>query len=264
MTCGIMCHLSSSQPRISGIMEFMKKARSREYPAISLKKAIDLARRIYEKDRFTVAPAESAARTMGFAGLNGGSRPTLSALKKYGLLDYQGSGDKLSVSLSAEAKRFFLGTEPDEQREVVVAAISRPTIYQEIFSEWPDWALPSNETLGKKLELQYGLQHKAIPSFISDLHEGIEYVKSLGGGPVTGNPEFRGSDPESGTSDDPEPNVGLDPKPGPGLMKIPMPGSEAFIALPQAPSTAEAKRILRWLNQVVTPAVEFAAEDHDE
>lgn len=49
-------------------------------------------------------------------------------------------------------------------------------------------------------------------------------------------------------------------------MKLPMPGSTTYIVLPESLNASEAKRTLKWLNRIVTPAMEFASgqEDDDE
>lgn len=72
------------------------KERSPRYPSISLGEAIDLARRLYEKNGRTAVPAEVLAKVWGYKSASGPMRSKLGAVKAYGLL--VGAGDKVAVS----------------------------------------------------------------------------------------------------------------------------------------------------------------------
>ena len=63
------------------------KPRSPNYPACSLQKALDYARKVYSQNHLHTAPRDVVAKAMGYGTLNGGSLTAISALKKYGLLD---------------------------------------------------------------------------------------------------------------------------------------------------------------------------------
>lgn len=267
-------------------VEASKKQKSRDYPAISLKKAIEFARRIYEKDRWAEAPALSAVKHMGYAGLNGGSRPALSALRKYGLVEYLGSGDNLRVKLTDLAKRIFLALNDSERAEAVWEAMNSPQVHAELLTVFPGWDLPSDDTLAARLEREFRFQHAAVKPFVADLRESLEYARQFGqvsGKPPeteTGSGDGSGSGSGAGFGDGTGfgggggsgagfgDGTGLG---GPvtvprGLMKLPMPGSSTYIVMPESLEAAEAKRILSWLKRVVTPAVEFAsgAAEEDE
>lgn len=268
-------------------MEGAKKQKSREYPAISLKKAIEFARRIYEKDRWAEAPALSAVKHMGYAGLNGGSRPVLSALRKYGLVEYLGSGDNLRVKLTDLAKRIFLPHDETEKPAAIWEAMNSPIVHVELLAAFPGWDLPSDPTLAARLEREFRFQHGAVQPFIADLRESLEYARQFG--PPNAEPTV--ADAGSGDGSGPGSGAGFADGTGSGagsgsgagladgtgyggpitvpsgLMKLPMPGSSTFIVMPESLEPAEAKRILSWLKRVVTPAVEFASgagEDDEE
>lgn len=260
-------------------MDAAKKLKSRDYPAISLKRAIEFARRIYEKDRFQEAPALTAVRHMGYSGLNGGSRPVLSALRKYGLVEYLGSGDNLRVKLTELAKNIFLPRSDAEKADAIWEAMNSPQVHAELLASFPHWDLPSDETLAVRLEREFRLQPAAISPFIHDLREGLEYARQFGpmnpnvvetesgsAGSTSESPghapsDRRGPSGDSGPTVPSADGVGSDSRStgARGLMKIPMPGSAAYIMLPEETTPVEAKRVLLWLKLVVTPAVEFAS-----
>lgn len=241
-------------------MEQAKRQKSRDYPAIGLRRAVELARRILEKDRWTEAPALAAVKNMGYAGLNGGSRPALSALRKYGLLEYIGSGDNLRVKLSDLARRFFLAVEDDQKAELIWEAMRCPQIHADLLEVFPNWELPSDTTLASRLELEFRMQHAAIKPFIADLRDSLEFARSFG----LPGPAQEDRDAMAEHSIDP-PNVPVQSLQVTsslhvgGTIKLPMPGSATYIVLPETLDSIEAKRILSWLRKVVTPAVEFAS-----
>lgn len=113
----------------------MAKARSPEYPSISLKEAIDRVKMVYDKDYQNRVPRKVVAEHMGYKGLSGASLPILSALMKYGLLE--GRGDETRVSdLAVKLLAHEPGT-PD-RIEAVWQASKMPELFAEIDKRFPD------------------------------------------------------------------------------------------------------------------------------
>ena len=63
------------------------KPRSPNYPALSLQKALDFARKLYAVNHLHKASAEVVSKALGYTGLNGSSLTAIAALKKYGLIE---------------------------------------------------------------------------------------------------------------------------------------------------------------------------------
>lgn len=245
--------------------ETAKKPKSREYPAINLRKAVDLARRIYEKDRWAESPVAVAVKHMGYGGLNGVSRTSLSALKKYGLLEYLGSGDNLRVKLSDLSKKIFTPVNEDETAEAIWEAMCLPQINAEVLEKYPNWQLPSPETFANVLERDFRMQHGAANSYIADLNESLEFARSYKrseGQSEEANEEKVAPPPESvpGIVQRHPSKMELAPE---GTIRVQMPGSPTCVVLPEKLETKEAHRILKWLRTVVTPTIEFAVGDDD-
>src|SRR5262249_49457222 len=106
----------------------MPKARSPEYPAISLKEAIDRVEMVYRKDYQNRLPKRVIAEHMGYKGLSGASLPVLSALTKYGLLE--GRGDETRVSDLAVA---LIAHEPGSAKRY--DALKQASAFPELFGE---------------------------------------------------------------------------------------------------------------------------------
>lgn len=106
----------------------MARARSPEYPAISLKEAIDRVKMIYDKDYQNRVPRKVIAEHMGYKGLSGASLPILSALAKYGLLE--GRGDETRVSDLAVGLIAHAPGTPER-----MAALENAAAFPDLFAE---------------------------------------------------------------------------------------------------------------------------------
>ncbi len=253
--------------------ETQRKERSREYPAIGLGKAIELAERIFKAERFRKFPASTAFAHMGYSGKTGVSAPALSAVKKFGLIEYKGLSPDDSAQLSELAKNIFLSTSRDERIEALKTALLSPAIYQELHERYSGWDLPSDTSLVVLLERDFGLQHKAIPGFLRDLRESIELVrvnedtldstkkKEIELEVLERELEFSLEQQSKRIKEL------LDSNGAPTetrLLKLPMPKSECYIMLPEELEKDEAKRILTWIRTVVTPMINLSAEETPE
>jgi hypothetical protein len=133
----------------------MAKARSPEYPAISLGEAIDRVKMIYAKDYQNRVPKKVIAEHMGYKGISGASLPILSSLAKYGLLE--GRGDETRVSDLAVALIAHPPGTPERME-----ALKQASILPELFDEL-DKRFPNGKASDQALR-SYLLTQKFIPS----------------------------------------------------------------------------------------------------
>ncbi|BCM91604.1 hypothetical protein IAD21_03479 [Abditibacteriota bacterium] len=124
------------------------RTRSPNYPSIPLPEAISRAKQVYDKEHTHKASSEVVAKAMGYTGLNGTSRSTISALKKYGLL--QADGDGLKVTSDA-VDIFELPTNDPISMEARKRAAFKPSLFAEF-----------KETYGNKLPSDANLRHVLI------------------------------------------------------------------------------------------------------
>jgi hypothetical protein len=112
----------------------MAKTRSPQYPAISLKEAVEKVRLIWDQDYQNALPRPVVAQHMGYQSLNGKSLGVLAALGKYGLLE--GRGDNTRVSdLAVTILAHPPGT--PERVEALRGAASRPELFAELEGKFP-------------------------------------------------------------------------------------------------------------------------------
>ena len=144
--------------------ESRKKDRSPNFPFISLPKAIDRARILQAKYRKEPARIATVGPLWGYGAKSSGLLQTVAALKQYGLLDDEGSGDARKIRLTELANRILLDTRPGVREETIKTAALRPRL----FSEYVRWAShrPPDEHLISELSLDRGFSNDAARIFI--------------------------------------------------------------------------------------------------
>src|SRR5689334_22180774 len=108
--------------------------------------------KLYEKDKSSPIPTEIAVKHLGYSSLNGASRTALSAMRKFGLIDYNGG----NVRLSSLANDIVLPRHSTERLQAISTAILLPASYQRVLDEWPEWDLPSEVNLRNRLIKDWG------------------------------------------------------------------------------------------------------------
>lgn len=119
----------------------MGKVRSPNYPAISLKEATPLVRKLYSKEHRNKMSREAVAEILGYTGLNGASIPTISALSKYGLLEGRGSEIRVSdtaVSILVEKEGSA------EWQAALKTAVTSPSIFKDLAKQFEGLPTPEN------------------------------------------------------------------------------------------------------------------------
>lgn len=195
----------------------MARARSPEYPAISLKEAIDRVKMIYDKDYQNPLPKEVIAAHMGYKSLSGASLPMISALTKYGLLE--GRGNDTRVSDLAVALIAHPSGSPEYQ-EALRTASTAPELFAELDAKF----------LGGKASDQairsYLLTNKFIPGAADAAIRAYRDTKALveaSGAGYTGAPKQEAQEMQALGQ---EANAILDAKPS--AIKRPMTLHERF------------------------------------
>lgn len=155
----------------------MARARSPEYPAISLKEAVERVKLIYDKDYQNRLPKAVIAEHMGYKGLSGASLPVLSALAKFGLLE--GRGDETRVTDLAVTIIAHERGAPERMMALVQAA-KNADLFAELDARFPD-GKASDQAIRSFL-----LTNKFIPSAadaaIRSYRDTKTFVESESGG----------------------------------------------------------------------------------
>lgn len=152
----------------------MAKLRSPNYPAVSLRDALERVRKVYEKEHTTKAAPDVVVKAMGYASLNGASMTILSALKKYGLLEEIGK----DLKVSGDALTILVDPKDSQER---IAAIRRaaftPSLFSELRQQYGD-SSPSDENIRSFL-LKRGFLQSTVDSAIRAYRDTLALVSEL-------------------------------------------------------------------------------------
>ena len=135
--------------------------RSPNYPAFSLREAIEKAKVIYDQEKRSYTTSDVIAAHLGYNQAVGGpGGRALSAMRQYGLLDESEGKVRLS-----DAAYYLIHYPADSQERIQAtkAAIRKPALFSELLTEYKD-GLPSDQTLHSTL-----LRRGFNPSVIADV-----------------------------------------------------------------------------------------------
>lgn len=182
----------------------MAKARSPNYPALSLRETIEAVSLVYRADHLNKMDAKTAALHMGHKTLNGRALVKVSALRKFGLL--QGQGSQLQVTNDAVAI-IADPIESEDRRAAITRAAFNPPLFAELRNQFPA-AVPSHANL-KSYLMKRGFTEDAALTAGEKYLETFELVTDEGGEYNAGkseegiNPPKEPPMPETGISNPP-------------------------------------------------------------
>jgi hypothetical protein len=190
-----------------------KSGRSPSYPGINLALAIERARVIWDHEKRNAAPVRVIMLHWGYKNPSGGlAGVTFGALKKFGLVEDEGSGLDRPAKLTDLA--FEIINNPDP-REAIKRAALRPPIHLEMWDQY-GIDLPSAEALKWNL-LQRGFTESGATEFIREYRETVAFAR-LSEGTAEGATDDD-SDEEEGQHDEADGQDGASGKSGNRMRK---------------------------------------------
>jgi hypothetical protein len=149
-----------------------RRERSPNYPGISLRKAVDRARELYNAERRHPAPVEAVAAAWGYRNAGSGSATvTVGALKKFGLLDEQRTSGGRILRLSDLAVEVLLNPEPGE---ALRSAALLPALHREMWDKYGA-ELPSDRNLRYHL-MKRGFTESGVMDFLKVYRETVAFA----------------------------------------------------------------------------------------
>ena len=151
------------------------KERSPAYPAISLKVAIDRLERFDNKFKRHAAPFRHVGTAWGFTAGSSQSNTIMAALKSYGLIQYEGSGNNRKVTISEEGRTYLRAQQDEIKKGVIRRAALKP---KAIAMFWPMWGVdrPIDDICLDELILKHSYNSRAAPVFLRVYDETIAYA----------------------------------------------------------------------------------------
>lgn len=148
----------------------MARIRSPNYPAISLREAIDRVGQLFSKAHTKLISREQAVEAMGYDGLHGASLGAVSAVLKYDLLD---KVDK-QVKVSERAMSIIAPHNDEERQTAIRDAAFSPPLFGEIYERFLG-EIPNDEKLRSFL-LRKNFSSSALDRVIRSYRETMDLV----------------------------------------------------------------------------------------
>jgi hypothetical protein len=120
------------------ISEKTPRFRSPPYPALPLNRAMDRAMQLYGKALHHSVPISVAGNAWEYGIKSSGLFATVAALKQFGLLTDEGSGDKRRLKLTDLAIRLARYADPnsEKRRSAIRSAALAPKIHAELWEKY--------------------------------------------------------------------------------------------------------------------------------
>jgi len=185
------------------------KGRSPSYPAIDLDEAVRRARQLYVAERQHPASVDTIVRDWQYKSLNGPAALRLAALKKFGLIEDEGTGSNRRARVSDLAVEILEHPDPAVRQRALQQAALSPTIHQEMWEKYGR-SLPSDSNIRWFLTRERGFTETGASEFIPEYRSTIAYAKLFESDTVGIQDDVQGeagaddfpTDDEAGQSDD--------------------------------------------------------------
>ena len=161
-----------------------KKGRSPSYPGINLETAIGRARTVYDAEGRHAAPVGVITKHWGYsAPTTGGAAVSYAALRKFGLLIDEGSGNDRQAKLTDLALEILLNPDATSRLDAIRRAAMKPPIHAELWDIY-DGQLPSDDSLRYELVRNRGFTESGAAEFIREFRDTISFAQLVAGGTV--------------------------------------------------------------------------------
>lgn len=150
--------------------------RSPNYPFISLSKAVERARALYQAEARHTVRFEVAAKHWGYAAKSSGAKQTVGALRYFGLISLETTqGAARAIKLTDRALRILLDTRDGERRKALQEAALSPKLYAELWAAWGKTP-PSDDTAISHLTFELAFNPIAAPAALAAYKETMVFA----------------------------------------------------------------------------------------
>jgi hypothetical protein len=177
--------MAENDPAVTNKKKAKREGRSPAYPSIGLHNAIEKAKILYEREKRHAAPAVNVVKHWGYSPKSSAGLLTLSALKKFELIEDEGAGESRKVRLTDLALRIILDPDVKSKHEAIQKAALNPAIHAEIWEKYGG-NLPSTETLKYYLHMERGFTGFGADEFIREFVDTISFAKLGESGTLSG------------------------------------------------------------------------------
>lgn len=154
-----------------------RRPRSPGYPFIDLEKAVGRVRALYDSEGSHAAPLSAAFSAWGYESLSGDGNLVASALKKFGLVEYEGTGKARRLKVTPLALRILEHPDPEVRKQSIAEAALNPAIHRELWEKHRlSGGLPSDETLRWELVHERNFTKTGAADFIPEYRSTVSFA----------------------------------------------------------------------------------------
>jgi hypothetical protein len=146
--------------------------RSPNYPSIPLTQAVDLAAKLYEREKRTPVAPEAAVKAFGYGALSGTARTVLASLRQYGLVESVKDGGTRISELAMEIIHHPIGSV--ERTKALKDAATRPPLIVELMATHAD---ASDDSLRAFLITRKKFSPDGAGRFIPAFREAVQIAR---------------------------------------------------------------------------------------
>lgn len=153
-----------------------KRDRSPSFPFVPLSTAVQRLIAFEEYFKRHPAPAKNAGLAWGMKGDSSQAAQTLAALKAFGFVDYEGSGETLQASLTEEARTYLRAQQDSLRAQILRQAALKP---KTIATYWHRWSAdrPPDPVCLDELVLKASFTQAAAETFLRVYDQTIAFAK---------------------------------------------------------------------------------------
>jgi hypothetical protein len=154
-----------------------KVGRSPAYPNLSVQKALEKAKALYDQEGDYAAPLSSVTTAWNYSSKSSGARQTLATLKYYGLIDVTGDGDTRKVKVSDIARRILLDQREDqaEKKQLIRKVALSPAAHKTLYDHYAS-GLASDGSVVHFLVFDEGFNQAAAAELLAEFKETARYI----------------------------------------------------------------------------------------
>lgn len=181
-----------SEPATARPALVIKKERSPTFPFITLTRAVERVRSIYDAARRHEVRMGDVAHAMGYGPKSSGTIQTVAALISYGLLDDSGAGETRKFKVSDLGFKILEDQRPGAREAALREAAVKPRSIAEHMIKW-EGGRPSDAICISELRMESGYTEDGARVFLKVFDDALTYA----GGPVSGKKPDAGGGSDS-------------------------------------------------------------------
>lgn len=158
-----------------------RKGRSPSYPAVDLDDAIRRVEQIYGSEGQHPTPLPAVLKHWNYRSLNGPAGLTLSACRKFELVDVEGRGDGREIRVSDLAVNILQNPNEAQRRAAIDVAALAPAAHRDLWDKYGA-TLPSDATVTWYLKRERGFTATGADEFVKEYRATLAYAHQFGAG----------------------------------------------------------------------------------